>query len=150
MHVPLTSRDFLDRAELVYGDRIGIVDEPTQPAPSLGDLSYAEVARRGRAMQAGLDELGVGEGDRVAIVSHNSARMLEPLLAVPSSGRVVVPINFRLSPDEGSYIVGRSGARVLFVDPELESSLKGVEAEHRFGTGDEYEQFLRYDAESHP
>src|SRR4051795_5690416 len=147
MRVPLTTRDFLDRAELVYGDRVGIVDEPNQPAPSLGEVSYREVARRGRAMQAGLDALGVAEGERGAIVSHNSARLLEMLLAVPSSGRVVVPINFRLSPDEVSYIVGHSGARVLFVDPELESSLKRVEAEHRFGTGEEYEQFLRYDAE---
>src|SRR3954466_9612183 len=53
MRVPLTTRDFLERAELVYGDRIGIVDEPTQPAPSLGEVSYREVARRARAMQAG-------------------------------------------------------------------------------------------------
>src|SRR3954464_2553013 len=150
MRVPLTTRDFLDRAELVYGDRIGIVDEPTQPAQSLGDLSYAEVARRGRAMQAGLEELGIAEGERVAIVSHNSARLLETLLGVPSSGHVVVPINFRLSPEEVTYIVGHSGARVLFVDPELESSLKGVEAEHRFGTGEEYEQLLRFDAGPRP
>ncbi len=154
MRVPLTSRDFLDRAELVYGERIGVVDEPDQPAPSLGELSYREVARRGRAMQAGLDELGIGEGERVAIVSHNSARLLELLLAVPSSGRVVVPINFRLSPDEVRYIVGHSGARVLMVDPELEASLKGctdgTEAEHRFGTGEEYEQLLRFDAEPRP
>ena len=69
------------------------------------------------------------------------------LLAVPSSGRVAVPINFRLSPEEVNYIVGHSGARVLFVDPELESSLKGVKAEHRFGTGEEYEQLLRFDTE---
>src|ERR687893_85300 len=150
MRVPLTTRDFLDRAELVYGDRIGIVDEPAQPAPSLGDLTYDEVARRGRAMQAWLDELGIGEGERVAIVSHNSARLLEMLLAVPASGRVLVPVNFRLSPDEVRYIVGHSGARVLLVDPELETSLKGVEAEHRFGTGEEYEQLLRPDAEPRP
>jgi fatty-acyl-CoA synthase len=150
MRVPLTSRDFLDRAELVYGDRIGVVDEPDQPAPSLGGLTYREVARRGRAVQAGLDQLGVGDGDRVAIVSHNSARLLELLLAVPSSGRVLVPINFRLSPDEVRYIVGHSGARVLLVDPELETSLKGIEAEHRFGTGEEYEQLLRFDAEPRP
>jgi fatty-acyl-CoA synthase len=84
MRVPLTTRDFLDRAELVYGDRVGIVDEPNQPAPSLGEVSYRDVARRGRALQAGLDELGIGEGERVAIVSHNSARLLELLLAVPS------------------------------------------------------------------
>ena len=92
MRVPLTSRDFLDRAELVYGDRIGAVDEPDQPAPSLGELTYRELARRGRAMQAGLDELGIGVGERVAVVSHNSARLLELLLAVPSSGRVLVPL----------------------------------------------------------
>jgi fatty-acyl-CoA synthase len=150
MRVPLTTLDFLGRAELVYGDRIGIVDEPTQPAPSLGELSYREVARRGRALQAGLDELGIAEGERVAIVSHNSARLLELLLAVPSSGRVAVPINFRLSPEEVSYIVGHSGARVLLVDPELESSLGSVAAEHRLGTGDEYEQLLRFDTEPRP
>jgi acyl-CoA synthetase (AMP-forming)/AMP-acid ligase II len=150
MRVPLTTQDFLSRAELVYADRIGIVDEPRQPAPSLGEVTYREVARRGRALQAGLDELGIGEGERVAIVSHNSARLLELLLAVPSSGRVAVPINFRLSQEEVSYIVGHSGARVLLVDPELESSLKRVEVEHRFGTGEEYEQLLRFDTEPRP
>src|SRR5919205_947746 len=112
MRVPLTTRDFLDRAELVYGDRVGVSDEPTQPAPSLGEVTYRELARRGRAFNAALDEMGIGEGERVAIVSHNSARVL-------------VPVNFRLSPEEVSYIVGHSGSRVLLVDPELESSLKG-------------------------
>jgi fatty-acyl-CoA synthase len=150
MHVPLTTRDFLDRAELVYGDRVGVVDEPEQPAPTLGDVTYREVARRGRAIQAGLDELGIGVGERVAIVSHNSARLLELLLAVPSSGRVLVPINFRLSPEEVRYIVGHSGARVLLVDPEVEEPLKSVEAEHRFGTGEEYEQLLRFDTQPAP
>ena len=33
MLVPLSVSDFLDRAEQVYGDRIGVVDEPIQPAP---------------------------------------------------------------------------------------------------------------------
>jgi acyl-CoA synthetase (AMP-forming)/AMP-acid ligase II len=151
MRVPLTSRDFLDRAELVYGDRVGVVDEPAQPAPSLGEVAYREIARRGRAFQAGLDALGVGEGERVAIVSHNSARMLELLLSVPSHGRVLVPINFRLSPEEVSYIVGHSGARVLLVDPELETALKGVRFDgHRFGTGEEYEQLLAFDTEPRP
>jgi acyl-CoA synthetase (AMP-forming)/AMP-acid ligase II len=150
MKVPLTTRDFLDRAELVYGDRVAIVDEPDQPAPSLGEITYREVARRARAMQAALDRLGVGEGERVAVVSHNSGRLLEMLLGVPSSGRVLVPVNFRLAPEEVEYIVGHSGARVLFVDPELEASLKRVECEHRFGTGEEYEQLLDFGTEPRP
>src|SRR3954453_13487308 len=150
MRVPLTTRDFLDRAELVYGDRVGIVDEPAQPAPSLGEVTYREVARRARAMQAPLDGLGIGEGDRVAVVSHNAGRLVEMLLGVPSSGRVLVPVNFRLSQEEVAYIVGHSGARVLMVDPELEASLKGIEAEHRFTLGEEYEQLLDYDTEPRP
>jgi fatty-acyl-CoA synthase len=151
MRVPLTTRDFLDRAELVYGDRIGIVDEPDQPAGPLGGLTYREVARRARAISAGLDALGVGEGERVAVVSHNSARLLELLYAVPSSGRVLVPINFRLSPGEFEYIVEHSGASVLLADPEVEAQLTGVKTAHRFLLGEEYETgLLRSDAEPRP
>ena len=46
MRVPLTVRDFIDRAELVYGDRIGLVDEPDAQAPSWGAISEPW-ARRG-------------------------------------------------------------------------------------------------------
>ena len=148
MRVPLTTRDFLDRAELVYGDRVGDRRraDPARALARRGHLPRGRPARRGRC-RPGSTRSGIGEGERVAIVSHNSGRLLELLLSVPSSGRVLVPINFRLSPEEVSYIVGHSGARVLLVDPELETSLKGVEAEHRFGTGEEYEQLLRFDTE---
>src|SRR5580698_4975525 len=118
MKVPLTTADFLDRAETVYADRIGVIDEPDVP-DSLGELTYAEVAIRARALQAGLDELGVETGERVAVVSPNSARMLELLYAVPSSGRILVPINFRLRSEEVEFIVEHSGASVLLVDPEV-------------------------------
>jgi acyl-CoA synthetase (AMP-forming)/AMP-acid ligase II len=137
MKVPLTVNDFLQRAELVYGDRVGIVDEPEQPAPSLGDLTYREVARRARAQAAALDTLGVAPGERVAMVSHNSARLLLALFGVSGSGRILVPVNFRLNAEEVAYIVEHSGARVLLVDPELDDALAGVDAEHRFVIGDE-------------
>ncbi len=58
MKVPLTVADYLRRAELVYPDRIGVVDEPDQPAASWGALTYREVAERARAQAAALDELG--------------------------------------------------------------------------------------------
>jgi len=46
---PLTIRDFLDRAEHVYPDRAAIVDEPEQPAPGLGEITYREMAALARA-----------------------------------------------------------------------------------------------------
>ncbi|WP_145972858.1 AMP-binding protein, partial [Rhodococcus wratislaviensis] len=135
MFVPFSVNDFLDRAETVYGDRIGVVDEPDQPAASQGSLSYAEIADLARRQAAKLDELGIGAGERVAIVSHNSSRLMTSFFGVSGSGRVLVPVNFRLRPDEVRYIVEDSGARVLYVDPELEEALAEVDCEHKFVLG---------------
>jgi acyl-CoA synthetase (AMP-forming)/AMP-acid ligase II len=151
MRVPLTVSDFIDRAELVYRDRVGIVDEPDQPAESLGELTWGDVARRARAEAAGLDALGVGHGERVAIVSHNSARLLTSFFGVSAHGRILVPVNFRLTADEIAYIVEHSGASVLLVDPELDDALSSVTAKHRFVLGKEAdEELLRFDAEPEP
>jgi fatty-acyl-CoA synthase len=142
MRVPLTTADFLDRAELVFRNRPGIIDEPTQPAPSLGTVTYGEMAARARAIAAGLDELGVGEGERVAVVSENSGRLLELILGVTAAGRVCVPINFRLQPGEVEYIIEHSGASVLLLDPEHDERLSHLSAKHRFVFGEQYEQGL--------
>jgi acyl-CoA synthetase (AMP-forming)/AMP-acid ligase II len=135
MNVAFSVRDFLDRAETVYADRVGVIDEPDQPAPSLGELTWREVADLARRQAAQLDAAGIEPGERVAVVSQNSARLLTSLFGVSGWGRVLVPVNFRLSPEEISYIVGHCGARVLYVDPELEEALAGVECEHRFVLG---------------
>jgi acyl-CoA synthetase (AMP-forming)/AMP-acid ligase II len=140
--VPFSAADFLDRAMAVYAERIGIVDEPDQPAESLGELTYARVGELARAQAAKLDELGIGFGDRVAYVSHNSARLFTAFFGVTGHGRVLVPINFRLSADEVKYIVEHSGARVLYVDPELEDALKDIECEHKFVIGNDEDMYL--------
>ena len=142
MKVPLTVNDFLERAALVYSDRVGIVDEPDQPAPSLGELTYRRVHELARAQAAALDQLDVGFGERVAIVSHNAARLLVSLFGVSGSGRVLVPVNFRLNAEEVEYIVEHSGATVLLVDPELDDALSGADAKHRFVLGTESDEAM--------
>ena len=149
MIVPFSASDFLDRAQAVYAERTGIVDEPEQPAPSLGEVTYARVSELAAAQAAKLDELGIGFGDRVAYVSHNSARLFTAFFGVTGYGRVLVPINFRLSVEEVKYIVEHSGARVLYVDPELADALKGVECEHTFVIGDDADMYLE-DTEPQP
>jgi len=150
VHVPFSVSDFLYRAEQVYGDRTGIVDEPEQPAPGLGELTYGQVAALARRQAARLDELGVGVGDRVAIVSQNSARLLISFYGVAGSGRVLVPINFRLRPDEVSYIVEHSGARALLIDPELADDLAEVKAEFTFMLGADDDLYSAEDVEPLP
>ncbi len=131
MKVPLTTKDFLDRAALVFGQRIGVVDEPEPPGRSLGELTYQQLEHLARAQAAGLDALGIEPGERVAVVSKNSARLLTAFFGVTAYGRVLVPINFRLRPDEVSYIVEHSGASLLLIDPELDEHLAQVRCARR-------------------
>jgi fatty-acyl-CoA synthase len=145
MFVPLTISDFLRRAEQVYGARVGVIDEHLQPAPSLGELTYARVAALARAQAAGLDELGVGFGERVAIVSHNAARLMAAFFGVAGHGRVLVPVNFRLSAMEIAYIVEHSGATLLLVDPELDEPLRAVKCARRVVLGPDSDALLRFD-----
>lgn len=151
MKVALSIVDHIRRAEQVYGDRVAIVDEPDQPAPSWGTITYREMAVRARAQAAALDALGVPQGARIAVVSQNSARLITSFFGVSGFGRVLVPINFRLVAEEVSYIVDHCGAEVLIIDPELEESLAGVTAKHKFIIGAESDAVLyKYDTEPQP
>src|SRR5262252_8240668 len=145
MIVPLTLGDFLERAELVYGDREAVVDEPNPPGGGLGRFTYGRFAEMARSLAAALDDLGVGENERVAIVSPNAARFLVSLFGVSVFGRILVPINFRLNTEEIRYIVEHSGTSVLLVDPELDEALRDIEVEHRFvlGRASDPQLFLR-------
>ena len=120
----LTTDDFLARGAAVYGGETGVLDEPR--ADGLGALTYGELAARVTRLGAGLAAAGLQRGDRVAVVSQNSARLLELFYAVTASGRVIVPVNFRLSAPEIAYIVEHSEARLLLYDPELEPLVRDV------------------------
>src|SRR5262249_43539182 len=126
-------------------------DEPDLPG-SLGTITYRELDARARGMALTLDELGVGFGQRVAIVSPNAARFLVAFFGVSGYGRVLVPINYRLGPEEVRYVVEHSGASVLLVDPESDAALADVTAKHRIvmdGVADS-ELFSPAPAESSP
>ncbi len=148
MKVPLTVIDHLRRAEQVYGQRIAFIDEDDQPAKSWGTQTYQQMAVHARAQSAGLDALGIAQGARVAVVSQNSARLLTSFFGVSGSGRILVPINFRLVAEEISYIMEHSGADVLIVDPELDESLANVKAKYRFVIGtDSDEELYKFNTE---
>jgi fatty-acyl-CoA synthase len=138
MKVPLTIGDYLSRGAAVYGQRTAVFDEPGT-AGSLGSLTYRDLESRARGMALTLDNMGVGHGERVAIVSPNAARFLISYFGVSAYGRILVPVNYRLNADEIGYIIDHSGTSVLLVDPESEDSLRGISAKHKIvldGTAD--------------
>ena len=130
MHVPLTTRDFIERAALAFGSKTAIVDEPGV-AGGFGSLTYAELPRDRAASRRRSTASGSAPGARIAIVSPNCARFMVALFGATTTGRILVPVNFRLKPHEVSFIVEHSGAELLLVDPELDEALGELPVKRR-------------------
>ena len=149
MKVALTVRDHLERAELVYGDRVGIVDEPDQPAPSLGGHDLPLGPRPGPGPGRRARRARRRQGERVAMVSQNAARLLTVVLRRQRRGAGSSCRSTSASrPTRCATSSSTPAPSVLLVDPELDEALAGVTAPHRFVIGAETDELLyRLDAE---
>ena len=78
--------------------------------------TWKEVDGRVTRLAGAYSMLGLGEGDGLAILSHNSDRYLEALFSIFAMGGVAIPLNTRFSAAELAYCIDHSGARVLMVD----------------------------------
>jgi fatty-acyl-CoA synthase len=70
--------------------------------------------------------MGVKQGDRVAYIAPNTHSHLEAYYAVPQIGAVLVPINYRLLPDDFDYIINHSGAKVVCAHPDYFDAVDGI------------------------
>ena len=106
MEIPLTPLEFSRRARRLYPDREAVVD---------GDFrfTYAQFLERCDRWSSALQALGVKHGDRVAYIAPNTHSHLEAYYAVPQIGAVLVPINYRLLPDDFEYIINHCGAKIV-------------------------------------
>ncbi|OPY97953.1 acid--CoA ligase [Bradyrhizobium sacchari] len=87
-------------------------------------LSYAAFAARiERTATALKQELGVGRGDRVAILSLNRPDYLVLLYACARLGAMLVPLNWRLAVAEQLFILHDAGAKVLVLEQAFEGVL---------------------------
>lgn len=92
-------------------------------------LSYrALTARIERTATALKQQLGVGRGDRVAILSLNRPDYLVLLYACARLGAMLVPLNWRLAVAEQLFIISDAGAKVLVLEQAFESILPELEA----------------------
>ena len=82
-------------------------------------MSYGELDARVTRLARALRQRGVGAGDRVAVLALNGMETWEAYLAGVRLGAIVVPVNFRLVPDEVAYVLTDSGAVALVVDTAL-------------------------------
>ncbi|OFW04921.1 MAG: o-succinylbenzoate--CoA ligase [Acidobacteria bacterium RIFCSPLOWO2_02_FULL_68_18] len=106
MEVPLTPVAFARRARRLYAGRPAVVDGPLR-------LTYGEFFDRCDRWSSALQSFGVRRGDRVVYIAPNTHAQLESFYAVPQTGAVLVPLNYRLTSDDFAYMIDHCGARVV-------------------------------------
>ena len=84
---------------------------------------YGAFARGAAAIGAALSQRGIGAGDRVALFCANRTEYLEALYGIWWLGAVAVPINAKLHAREAAWIIGNSGARLVFTDNAATATL---------------------------
>jgi acyl-CoA synthetase (AMP-forming)/AMP-acid ligase II len=82
-------------------------------------ITHREFAERVFRLAQGLRRLGVGRGDRVAVLSQNRPEYMEAYAAAELGGWTTVTINYRLAAPEVAYIIADSMPKVLIVEHEL-------------------------------
>ncbi len=139
----LTPVHFLRRSAYMFPEREAVVYGERR-------YTYRQLEERVNRLSSRLRAAGLQKDDRVAFLCPNIPPMLEAHFAVPAAGLVLVAINTRLGPDEVSYIIEHSGAKMVFHDAELEHLLEdvsGVEKVRVDDTGDSGDPYENYIAE---
>ena len=134
---PLSMPDMLDQAAAKFGGNVAL---------SLADQrwTYAEMQALVARAARGLQELGVGHGDRVAVMMPNHPAVPIWFFGALSIGAALVSINSLFAAGQIEHMLTDSGARVLLtldspdtiakampVFPDVESSM----VLHRDGVG---------------
>ncbi|MEK7793349.1 MAG: AMP-binding protein [Candidatus Hydrogenedentota bacterium] len=91
-------------------------------------LTYAELNARSNRIANALRALGVKKGERVALLLMNGSEFVESFFALAKIGAVVVPLNWRLVPDELAFILKDSGSETLIFGSDFNASATALRA----------------------
>lgn len=115
-----------------YGNRIAFEVLPGWLAgnPDATEVSYAQfdslVEGLACDVASAIGKIGLNAVPRVIVRGSNGIMFLASVLAVSRAGAVAVPVNPELTPQELSYVVADSGARVEIAPAEAEG-LDGID-----------------------
>ncbi|OWT72876.1 MULTISPECIES: AMP-binding protein [unclassified Achromobacter] len=105
------ARYWRDRPAILFGDR---------------KISFGELETRSNRLANALLALGLGKGDRVAILAWNCPEIIELECALYKAGLVKVALNARLSAQEVVDTLNNAAATVLIVDPAHTEQLASI------------------------
>ena len=111
----------LTRHAELYPDKIAVQDLARA-------MSYRQWNERACRLANVLRGMGLGKGERFAVLAYNCIEWMEIYAAAAKAGLIAVPVNFRLLGPEIHYQIEDSGAKVLIVQADLLDRIEEIRA----------------------
>lgn len=119
MQVPMSPVRIIKRAVKLYPKKIAVVDQNIR-------WTYQEVYQRVCKVVHAVNGLNISSGGRVAILDYNTYRYMELYFGMAMSGRVLLPLNIRLSADEYAYILENSEAEAMIFHADFKPVIEKI------------------------
>jgi acyl-CoA synthetase (AMP-forming)/AMP-acid ligase II len=111
------SDDLLTAHAANQGDKLAVIDDRGDGDARM--LTYAELEQQSNRLAHVLLDHGVARGDKVVWCGQNSTGVVMMVNAARKIGTTAVPLNYRLSDEEATYVVDHSDATTVYVDAEF-------------------------------
>ncbi|MDE2861056.1 MAG: long-chain-fatty-acid--CoA ligase [Chloroflexota bacterium] len=118
----MNTTELLNITAMIVPDRHAIVFDDQR-------ITFGELADRVNRLANGLAELGVGAGDRVAVMQVNCNEHIESYFATAKLDAIFVPINFRARSEELSFMLNDSGVKAIILGQRYQDMLRQVKPE---------------------
>ncbi|MDP8957112.1 MAG: long-chain fatty acid--CoA ligase [Actinomycetota bacterium] len=105
----MNAADLLRDAAMKFGTKPALIFHGIE-------IGFSELDERVDRTAAALARLGVGKGDRVAILAGNVPEFVYALYGTMRAGAVACPLNVMLTPEETAYILADAGAKLAVTD----------------------------------
>ncbi len=117
-----TVYDVIKRNALLFKDKTAWYD-----AESGASITFRDYKSEAERLAQRLLRTGLQKGDRLGVVGKNCLEYFLLYGAAAAIGAIVVPINWRLSPEEAAYNLNDTRPRIVFADSEDPNWFKALQ-----------------------
>jgi len=118
----MNTTELLNITALIVPDRPAILFDEKE-------ISFGELGDRVNRLANGLASLGVGSGDRVAVMQVNCNEYIESYFASAKLDAIFVPINFRARAEELTFMLNDSGVKAIILGERYQDMLNTISPE---------------------
>jgi len=118
-YAALTPLSFLERAALVYPNRVSIIHGQRT-------FTWKDTYTRCRRLASALAQRGIGPGDTVSVMLANTPEMYEAHFGVPMTGAILNTLNTRLDAESIACMLKHAETKVLITDREFAPTIRNA------------------------